>query len=310
MNKEIEIPEGYEARIEGNKVIFELKDDEKIMKAIGYAICVAAHEDGTLINDVTEDEALAYLEKQKEQKLTKWSEEDKVMLNNIIRSVHMKSIMPLDEMDDRSKYKKYENFLNSLPERFNLQPKQELSKEDERLLNIIIDILDREEHNGHLTHDDLKACVKLLKSFRSQSKQEWSERDKDMLNSIIATCQLAAQDSDSGPARHLLELQERFLNSLPERFNLQPKQEWSNEDEKMLNGIIERGNSEIPKGECGLTPNQVAWLETRLKSLRPQPHWKPSVEQMADLDFSARLIGATCHNLKSLYYDLKEQYSL
>lgn len=207
---EREIPEGYEARIEGNKVIFELKDDEKIRKAIGYAICVAAHEDGTLINNVTEDEALAYLEKQKEQKLTKWSEEDKVMLNNIIRSVHMKSIMPLDEMDDRSKYKKYEN----------------------------------------------------------------------------------------------------FLNSLPERFNLQPKQEWGKEDEKMLNGIIERGNSEIPKGECGLTPNQVAWLETRLKSLRPQPHWKPSVEQMADLDFSARLIGATCHNLKSLYYDLKEQYSL
>lgn len=28
MNKEIEIPEGYEARIEGNKVIVELKESE------------------------------------------------------------------------------------------------------------------------------------------------------------------------------------------------------------------------------------------------------------------------------------------
>ncbi len=67
---EREIPEGYEARIEGNKVIIELKEskDERIRKAISYAICAAAHQDGTLINDVTKDEAIAYLERQKEQK--------------------------------------------------------------------------------------------------------------------------------------------------------------------------------------------------------------------------------------------------
>lgn len=42
-------------------------EDDRIRKAISYAICAAAHEDGTLINNVTKDEALAYLEKQKEQ---------------------------------------------------------------------------------------------------------------------------------------------------------------------------------------------------------------------------------------------------
>lgn len=63
-------------------------------------------------------------EKQKEQKPA-WSEEDKVMLNSIIWGVHMKSITPLDEMEDRNKYEKYEDFLKSLPERFILQPKQE-----------------------------------------------------------------------------------------------------------------------------------------------------------------------------------------
>lgn len=61
-----------------------------------------------------------------------WSEEDKVMLNNIIWGVHMKSIKPLDEMDDRSKYERYEDFLKALPERFNLQPRQEWSEEDEQ----------------------------------------------------------------------------------------------------------------------------------------------------------------------------------
>ena len=61
-----------------------------------------------------------------------WSEEDKVMLNNIIWGVHMKSIKPLDEMDDRSKYERYEDFLKALPERFNLQPRTEWSEEDEQ----------------------------------------------------------------------------------------------------------------------------------------------------------------------------------
>ena len=51
------------------------------------------------------------------------------------------------------------------PEKYGLCHKIEWSDEDERLLNIIIDILDREEHNGHLTIGELKACVKLLKSL-------------------------------------------------------------------------------------------------------------------------------------------------
>lgn len=72
-------------------------------------------------------------------KLAEWSEEDKVMLNNIIWSIHMKSIKPLDEMDDRSKYEKYEDFLKSLPIRFNLQPKVEWSEEDERIYQSIMD---------------------------------------------------------------------------------------------------------------------------------------------------------------------------
>lgn len=72
MNKEIEIPEGYEARIEGNKVILEPKESEyeRIRKVLlrccydwdsGRSSCVA-------IGDVPA--IRAYLEKQKEQKYT------------------------------------------------------------------------------------------------------------------------------------------------------------------------------------------------------------------------------------------------
>ena len=80
-------------------------------------------------------------EKETGQESTEWSEEDKVMLNNIICGVHMKSIKPLDEMDDRSKYEKYEDFLKSLPTRFSLHPKVGWSEEDKRKLNRIYEIL-------------------------------------------------------------------------------------------------------------------------------------------------------------------------
>ena len=45
-------------------------DDERIRKAISYAICAATHQDGTLINHVTKEEALAWFEKQKYQEPT------------------------------------------------------------------------------------------------------------------------------------------------------------------------------------------------------------------------------------------------
>lgn len=51
-------------------LFLELKEseDERIRKAIGYAIGQSTHSDGTLINGVSSEEALAWLEKQDEQK--------------------------------------------------------------------------------------------------------------------------------------------------------------------------------------------------------------------------------------------------
>ena len=88
---EYTIPKGYEAEIKDGKIIVTKKEseDERIRKAISYAICTAAHQDGTLINDVTKDEALAYLEKQKEQKPAEWSEEDKDYYDAIIAKLEV-----------------------------------------------------------------------------------------------------------------------------------------------------------------------------------------------------------------------------
>ena len=69
MNKEIKIPEGYEARIDGNKVIIEKleSEDERIRKALIHLI---NEQDGflTAIDGISVKDIIAYLEKQKDQK--------------------------------------------------------------------------------------------------------------------------------------------------------------------------------------------------------------------------------------------------
>ena len=147
----------------------ELKEseDERIRKEIVSAIniyCSEYHRGTKVRNDM-----LAWLEKQGGQKPAEWSEEDKVILNNIIWGVHMKSIKPLDEMEDRSKYKKYEDFLKSLPARFSLQPKSEWSEED--CIHLTNAIIAAEKEWGSES-----STSKWLKSLKSQ---------KDWLNKII-----------------------------------------------------------------------------------------------------------------------------
>ena len=45
----------------------------------------------------------------------------------------------------------------------------------------------------------------------------WGEDDEEMLKSIMATCELAEQERDSSPARHLLEMQINWLKSIKQR---------------------------------------------------------------------------------------------
>jgi len=66
-------------------------------------------------------------------------------------------------------------------------------------------------------YNDYLWLKSLKERVQPQPKQEWSEEDENMLKSIIATCELAEQDRDSSPARHLFEMQTNWLKSLKER---------------------------------------------------------------------------------------------
>ena len=63
---------------------------------------------------------------------------------------------------------------------------------------------------------------------------EWSEEDDSMLNTIIADVKFVQQKCGLGTDEWNVHSEAiRWIKSLSERFNLQPKQEWSEEDERM-----------------------------------------------------------------------------
>lgn len=62
-----------------------------------------------------------------------------------------------------------------------------------------------------------------------------------------------------------------FKNGFDEGVESVKPAEWSEEDERILTGIIERGSVQLPPCTTALREDQIEWLMNRLKSLRPQP---------------------------------------
>ena len=66
----------------------------------------------------------------------------------------------------------------------------------------------------------LRIAIKKFNSVQDapfEHKPTWSEEDEEMLKSIMATCELAEQERDSSPAKHLLEMQLNWLKAIKQR---------------------------------------------------------------------------------------------
>ena len=124
-------------------------------------------------------------ELKKIERETAWSEEDDRTLAGIIEEIEANKSTAPDY--DIPVYDRFLSFLKSIKERVQPQPKQEWSEEDERLFQIVIDILDRENHLGNISHTDLIACVRKLKSLRPKNRWKPSEEQIEALD-FAADC--------------------------------------------------------------------------------------------------------------------------
>ena len=94
-----------------------------------------------------------------------------------------------------------------------------------------------------------------------------------------------------------------------------PNNKWNDEDETAFGDLMwcieqsrKSAKDENDMGNIWFAEN---WLKNRLKSIRPQPHWKPSEEQMKSLlQAEGHLRRYECReiarNIAELYNDLKK----
>ena len=194
----------------------------------------------------------------------------------------------------------------------------ELEPEDEKFERIVLDAPFKHEA-------DYKFVKAYLKKQKEQKPAEWSEKDSAMLCDIARY--IAGEGASSGITK-----QERidFLYGLRKRFNLQPNQEWSEEEEYVISKFLNWIQIVNPTSPIFKKLPKKQFIE-RLKSLRPRyiyytldaplafdkdmnpiyppiNHWKPSEEQMKALEDAFRKDGGNEYRkvINSLYCDLQK----
>ena len=170
-----------------------------------------------------------------EQKPAEWSDTDKKGLDNCCAIIAMPDIF-----FDKIIRQKCLDFLYELPERFNLQPKQEWSKEDEKMrikTTLSLQYLIEEFPNADFINsvkkekEWLKTLPLILKKRNEDVEKlcsnEWSEEDENNLNKLL-------QHWDGIP----LGLR-RWVSGLPEKVGTRPYWKPSEEQMEALNTVLE-----------------------------------------------------------------------
>lgn len=210
---------------------------------------------------------------EEEQKPMGWSEEDKEMLQSIIKDFRAGKVSTIGQ----------EQWLKSLPERFNLQPKQEWSEKDDLHLTNAILSAEKEWGKNSCT---AKWLNDLPNRFFPRQKQEWSEEDEEKLKAICTYLQDYPRLAKLGDKLRFNKYCD-FLKSLKP----QPKQEWSEEDEKTISDaccwIAEYAGYLMDKnyGKASM----LMGLTEKLKSLRPQH--REEIYQAAKHDLAIKFMN-------------------
>jgi len=310
MAKEIEIPEGYEARIEGNKVVLEPNIWKRLIDIFNSALGqdflqrkaglnkneVIAYlenlekrkDEGPLSTEETEPNSIAFLEQMgytcvppgAKQQPTEWSEEDETFVKDAIEAVE-------NYYSKGCGQEELVTWLKSLPERFNLQPKQEWSEGTKKALDEISDYL---KYKGREEDADF------IRHLRPQPKAEWTIKDAkpgDILTTGTVTFIFKSVDKDGFVSMYC----SYAVSTTGTNLNLS---DTATVDSKYVHPASIEQRREF--------------LEELLRHVSSQPHWKPSEEQMEALRKVTYKMGNSCFgkdgandkNLHSLYVALKK----
>ncbi len=147
-----------------------------------------------------------------------WSKEDEERIKNIISVLDWDGAIGKKE----NPYQEEIDWLYSIKNR--VQPKQELSEEDEDMIRYIGNAITCKESAKYLEEKgiDMIKAHRWLESFKPQLKQEWSEEDENRMKKVM----------------HILSLDGRISNTELQSIydwlkSLRPQKQWKPSDEQM-----------------------------------------------------------------------------
>lgn len=145
---------------------------------------------------------------------------------------------------------------------------------------------------------------------KAEQKPTWSEEDERHRKRIVERLEdIRKSKEDNIDVASVILSEINWLKSLKERVQLQPKQEWNEANDSMIEGIKIAILDYYDKENAD---EIISWLESLKERVQPQPkyHWKPSEEQMEALN-AINNIGELSYVEQSdllvkLYNDLKK----
>ena len=152
-----------------------------------------------------------------------------------------------------------------------------------------------------------------MEKIEEEQKPVWGEEDMTKLRDVVRMIE------DSGHVKSIREHYEKFLNSLPERFNLRsepPKELFLEKAIKWFEDTFFFENHSSGRGEdYEISTQDFDSMEEMYDSFRKavivdsEPIWKPSKGQMRALKSCVSgWLDNTDGNLESLYEDLQKRY--
>ena len=234
-----------------------------------------------------------------------------------IREGFVTLIPELKESEDERIRKELIDFFDSALGKDLLQRKCGLNPDT------VLAYLEKEKESVNLSYSDIETiqtalrvsglefsanreAYEKLEGQKEQKPAEWSEEDKGLLERAISIIGWAGSCTDKYKIINpdgAAELR-KFLKSLPERFNLPPKVEWSEEDEQTFIKSVETleylGKFEL-----------ADWLKDHKNQfLKPQNTWKPSEEEIGALAEAMERNDKIGYLLHQLHEELKHNYKL
>ena len=298
----------------------ELKEseDEKIRKWLFNYVGNCPNENFEFYGGVGKKAVLAYLEKQKEQKLLEYLPKEKVYdIMSKLTNLSLSYNIPIEEYEKIDEIKSNVRDLLDYPIE---QKPAKWSEEDEKIRKELAEFINHYRHNNDLTSEQAEWCHKALTWIEKQKEQKPVEKENtltdfekvlniflfDFANSPIEDCdpkeyikKHSAEILKAAYKELNAELQQDIFEAIQEGRREgyevakaeQKPEEWSEEDEtRLTNTLIMLKEYAIHHYSKDDVNKSVDWLENRVKLLHPQPKNEWSEEDEKDMAYIIRIL--------------------